>query len=604
MAMLVSRCLLLVLLPLPAVAPLPPVFMDYPVVRLPAGSYKGERLTASGGRGTAYLRLRGVPYAEQPLGALRWQPPRPLAPMPEGKVADATAFGPDCVNAPWTTRITSIHFASMDEACLFLNIWAAEQYVEKRPVMLWIHGGSFTSGGSSMYPGDGLLALRDDVILVTVNYRLSAFGFLGGAAVARASQDSSAGNFGLQDTRQALRWVQANIGALGGDASRVTIFGESAGASLVAVHLTAPRSAGLFSKAIMQSGAFDNYTVQKTPEANFATFASAAGCSVTKAGADAALACLRRRPLRSLFGDEASLLPALAAASAAGWPMPVVDGVELAAPPEVLAARGEVNQVAGVLLGTNLNEGRLLMPLQMPVPGAPATSRLEFIEWLRSQFSPAIVEEVLIRYPAWDYGDSYWSAAARVFTDSQYLCPTRRSAQWLLQSGRVPPESVYVYQLRYEPSIYSVYGKLVYWWEWCHTLWFCANSSVPIGVGHAADVLLLFPYKKILNQTDSAMSLQMVNWWSRFAVSANPNADEPLNSTAQWLPFAARNETLLLQPEPKLAFGLRGDICDFWDAEHPVPYSALAAGTARAARAASAVRPVAVRQNLFEEVLV
>jgi len=201
----------------------------------------------------------------------------------------------------------------MAEECLFLNVFAPLLPSPKGaavggdhptaatsiPIMLWIHGGSFAYGDSAGYDGDPVLQLRRDVIIVTVNYRVGALGFLGGAAVQRTTTDGSAGNFGLQDTREALKWVHRNIKAFGGDPSRITIYGESAGASLVACHLVAPRSAGLFRAAIMQSGAFDNYTVQTSAEASFDTFAKQANCST--GSSTEALQCLRTRPLPMLL---------------------------------------------------------------------------------------------------------------------------------------------------------------------------------------------------------------------------------------------------------------------------------------------------------------
>ena len=184
-------------------------------------------------------------------------------------------------------------------------------------------------------------------MLVTVNYRLGALGWLGGAAVAADSTDGSAGNFGLQDSREALRWVARNAAAFGGDAARVAICGESAGASMVETHLAAPRSARLFSRAILQSGAFDNYTTQADPELGFAVLAARAGCPTGGAG----LACLRALPLRAPPGKP-QLMAALANTSAAGYFGPVVDGVELMEPPEVSAATGRLNPVRGVLLGS------------------------------------------------------------------------------------------------------------------------------------------------------------------------------------------------------------------------------------------------------------
>lgn len=220
--------------------------------------------------------------------------------------------------------------------------------------MFWMHGGSFTFGGTSNYHGNPMFVHRRDVVLVTANYRLGALGWMGGAAVARQNAGGSSGNFGLQDTRAAMQWVQRNIGAFGGDPDRVTIFGESAGASLVETHLVAPKSDGLFHRGIMQSGPFDNYTVQLDPELGFSYFASAANC--TGADDDAILACLKGKPIWSVNAhDGRGLIAAIGNSSQAGLYSPVVDRVELTATPEVLAQAGKLNpSVTAVMVGTNL----------------------------------------------------------------------------------------------------------------------------------------------------------------------------------------------------------------------------------------------------------
>ena len=191
----------------------------------------------------SYIRIRGIQYAEHPVGKLRFQPP-----IERGSwkgVADGTRFGHDCPNLPWLSRLLSLGLDRMGEACLYLNIYAPARPTNgtKLPVLFWLYGGSFVSGGSSVYPADEWMRSRQDVIVVTHNYRLGALGFLGGPAVGAASADRSSGNFGLQDSRAALRWVRRNIGALNGDAERITIFGESAGSSMVACLLVMPKNA-------------------------------------------------------------------------------------------------------------------------------------------------------------------------------------------------------------------------------------------------------------------------------------------------------------------------------------------------------------------------
>ena len=335
-------------------------------------------------------------------------------------------------------------------------------------------------------------------MLVTINYRLGALGWLGGAAVAADSADGSAGNFGLQDSREALRWVARNAAAFGGDAARVAICGESAGASMVETHLAAPRSARLFSRAILQSGAFDNYTTQADPELGFAALAAHAGCPAGGAG----LRCLRALPLRAPPG-EPELMAALANTSAAGYFGPVVDGVELIEPPEVSAATGRLNPVRGVLLGSTADEGRLLMPSTMPIANAPFSTAADLRAWFRANFpgpDPAALDAL---YAADAAADGPWGAAANAYTDGQYLCPTARSARWLAAAGVA---EVYTYRLEYAPQMYGTLGELAYWQVWCRDYARCANATArSVRVGHGADVPLLF-HDARLNATDRVVA--------------------------------------------------------------------------------------------------
>ena len=247
---------------------------DSPVIVTPDGALKTQRVVPVPAKqdaeeGAGWIRARGIQYAQHPVGLLRWQPP-----VPRGAwygTLDATQFGANCVQAPLLSQLQGIGRGHMSEGCLFLNVWAPAtggggRGIGARPasnpsaavglaVLVWVHGGSFTMGGSSTFSGDGIFLHRRDVVLVTINYRLGAFGWLAGPHVQANTTDGSKGNFGLQDVQEALRWVRRNIRAFGGDPSRVTVAGESAGASIVETLLAAPTANGLFERAIMQSGA-------------------------------------------------------------------------------------------------------------------------------------------------------------------------------------------------------------------------------------------------------------------------------------------------------------------------------------------------------------
>ena len=200
--------------------------------------------------------FKGIPFAAAPIGALRWQAPRPAAPW-EG-TRDATRFGPACLQG---SIFGDIAFTDTSEDCLSLNIWTPATTpvtidTQRLPVMVWIHGGGFQAGAGAEPRHDGEAFARKGVLLVTFNYRLGVFGFLAHPGLTKESGHSASGNYGLLDQIAALRWVQANIAAFGGDPGNVTIFGESAGSLSVSALMASPLARGLFHKAIGESGAF------------------------------------------------------------------------------------------------------------------------------------------------------------------------------------------------------------------------------------------------------------------------------------------------------------------------------------------------------------
>ena len=214
-------------------------------VQLQEGLIQGSPRDANG-----ILAFKGIPYAQPPVGDLRWRSPRPATPW-QGAI-NATQFGYTC----WTSDLTEEPaFTPLSEDCLTLNIWTgAVSSTEKRPVMVWIYGGGFQFGGTAtpVYNGENFAKLG--VVLVTVNYRLGVFGFL--AHPELDLEGSFSGNFGLQDQLFALKWVRANIAAFGGDPEDITLFGESAGAMSMGLLMSSPLAAGLFQKTILESGAY------------------------------------------------------------------------------------------------------------------------------------------------------------------------------------------------------------------------------------------------------------------------------------------------------------------------------------------------------------
>jgi para-nitrobenzyl esterase len=195
------------------------------------------------------LSFKGIPYASPPVGNLRWTSPTP--PAKWKTTLDATKFGYSC----WNNLIGGPAYSPYNEDCLTLNVWTgASETTEKRPVLVWIYGGGFQFGTTAKPLYDGSALAQEGVILVSFNYRLGVFGFLGLEELDNEGHQS--GDFGLQDQLAALRWVQSNIAAFGGDPDNVTIFGESAGSHSVGILMASPLSHNLFHKAIMESGAW------------------------------------------------------------------------------------------------------------------------------------------------------------------------------------------------------------------------------------------------------------------------------------------------------------------------------------------------------------
>ncbi|WP_207669850.1 carboxylesterase/lipase family protein [Thermaerobacter sp. FW80] len=295
---------------------------------------------------------KGIPFARPPVGELRFRPPEP--PQPWSGVRDATRFGPASVQPDdrLISNLTGGATLPQDEDCLYLNIWSPSPE-GRRPVMVWIHGGAYLTGAGSIPWYDGTSFAREGgVVLVTVNYRLGALGFLY-LEEAFGPDFAGSGNLGILDQIAALRWVKENIAAFGGDPDQVTIFGESAGAGSVGVLLAAPGARGLFRRAILQSGS------------------GGLGVRTRESAARVAARVLRHAGVEP--GDRRALLdlPARAwveavAALGPGLPLgPVVDGHVLPEHPLNALARGAARDVA-VLTGVTKDEYNLFA-LQDPV---------------------------------------------------------------------------------------------------------------------------------------------------------------------------------------------------------------------------------------------
>lgn len=368
--------------------------------------------TASGpltGKVEGGLNLfQGIPFAAAPVGDLRFRPPQPVTPWTAPR--NAAEFGPQC------TQIVIGLFSDTDnggsvtgqEDCLYLNVYApASPSPAPRPVMVWIHGGSFTSGAGSLYDAR-LFAQKHGVVVVTINYRLGPMGFLALEGLS-AENDGASGNYGIQDQQFALRWVQQNIAAFGGDPRQVTLAGESAGGHSVCTHLASPASAGLFQKAIIQSGLCGspgNTVTQAQAEKRNAAFAARLGCRTD------VVACLRRADPIKL---TKTAVPGVRVLSNLVW-APISGNPTLPRPLLESFESGQFNRVP-VMNGSNHDEGRLFVGLATP-NGRPISLPLY---WGAAGLLTGVknVSRVLNAYPG---RESTALAFSAMFTDAVFSC--------------------------------------------------------------------------------------------------------------------------------------------------------------------------------------
>ena len=317
-------------------------------VKTDAGSVRG--VVAQG-----IESFKGVPFAAPPVGELRWRAPQPVKPW--SGVRMANAYSSDCMQVPFPSDAAPLG-TKPSEDCLYLNVWrpAGTHTGDKLPVMFWIYGGGFVNGGSSPEVYDGSKFAAKGVVFVSANYRLGRFGFFAFPELTRENPDGMLGNYGFMDQIAALQWVQRNIAAFGGDASNVTVLGESAGGFSVHMLLTSPLSKGLFTKAIIESGGgrtnlggerYVSTTLPNGPvsaESIGLEFARSVG--ITGNG-KAALEALRKLPAEAVRGNLN-----MATMSQPGYAGPMIDGRIVVADPQTVYLSGAGWHVP-LLIGTN-----------------------------------------------------------------------------------------------------------------------------------------------------------------------------------------------------------------------------------------------------------
>jgi len=305
----------------------------------------------AGSRGDGIDVFRGIPFAAPPVGALRFAPPRP--PEPWAGVRECKDYGGSAPQPPILLPLPGMDVGRQDEDCLYLNVWTPAADGARRPVMVWIHGGGFVigSGAQSIYRGDRL-ARRGDVVVVTINYRLGALGFLHLADLGPGFEDA-AGNCGIRDQVAALEWVRDHIEAFGGDPGNVTIFGESAGGMSVGTLLGTPTARGLFRRAIPQSGAAHNLHDRATASRVTKGLLETLGVAASEAPR-----VLREIPVEKLRDAQSQTSLALGTGLGLLPFQPVLDGDLLPAAP-LEAVRGGLASGVDLLVGTTRDEWKL-----------------------------------------------------------------------------------------------------------------------------------------------------------------------------------------------------------------------------------------------------
>ncbi|XP_071950761.1 cholinesterase-like [Antedon mediterranea] len=536
------------------------VFSQSPQVSTTLGVIAGETINF---KEDSYLKVnknidvyKGIPFAEPPVGEYRFEKPRPKEPW-DGTL-DATEYGSLCLQS------ASQYVNIGKDDCLYLNIFSPQTKPQNAAVMVFIHGGGFTTGTASTDYYSGVsLAATGDVIVVTINYRLNLFGFL------TTDDEDYPGNIGLFDQQEALKWVNTHIGAFGGNPSRVTIFGESAGSASVDYHLLSKGSWTYFSQAILESG------TAQSPWANIEREVAAevtidigkkVGCEYTES--KAFVSCMKGIDAGAILNASVGMTSV---------PLPVVDGLFLEDSPEVLIKNGEFKRNTTIIVGTNKDEGTYLLFFN-PVyftPFTPTITKAEFLQLIPTTvlvepMNPLIVDSIYFEYTNWSSADNpdadYFDSAVQLGTDAQFLCPSDVVERTHSTAGN----NVYVYLMTHVPTV-SVFFP--YGFDW-------------LGAGHGEELQFVFGSSFVNSSVyqieqpsdaDRHVSVEFLRYWTNFAKTGDPN------SRGSETPDPSFDKDLVNWPKytiPELQYldintmsysdqAYRADKCAFWNSYQP-----------------------------------
>ena len=455
--------------------------------------------------------FRGIPYAQPPMGELRWKPPQPVKPW-KG-IRPALVSGPSAPQTPSTMGgITEEDW--QDEDCLYLNVWTpAKSEAEALPVMVWIHGGGFQIGSNSLPLYNCEKLARKGVVVVSVNYRLNYFGQFAHPWLTEESENKASGNYGLMDQILALKWVQSNIRRFGGDPNRVTLFGESAGSRSVTLLVASPLAKGLFHRGICQSGAIrDVSTPREIREKQGTSFAEKMGAPSLQA-------------LRAATWDDFK--------KSGPWDSnPIIDGWVIPDDPADLYAKGRINKIP-LIIGINADEAMIFL----------VRSSIDTMEKYKAYVKQTYGDQ------AQKILDAYSDIAQRdvrdainhIRTDSTMLLTAIEQARWLEKTGT----PVYFYFFTRTPP--TTLGKLAK----AHH-----GAEIPYMMGTMGE-----RWGKA-EQADRDLSEAMMRYWTRFAASGDPN-DQGL---PPWPRYTGKTDAYLeLGSEIKAGSALRQDRLRLWE---------------------------------------
>src|ERR1700733_1548511 len=462
-------------------------------VRLDTGMVSGTTTASPDVRA-----FKGVPYAAPPVGDLRWRAPKPAAHWEGTRKADE--FGPVCMQGGGQ---------KMSEDCLYLNVWTgAKAASEKRPVMLWIYGGGYTSGSGSQPMYDGEALAKKGAVVLTINYRLGAFGFFSHPELTKESDRRGAANFGVMDSIAALQWVQHNIARFGGDPKQVTIFGESAGAGMVANLMTIPSAKGLFVRALGESSAWS--TAKIAPLSTLAD-AEVEGVKLADGVGAKSLAELRAKPAEAIQ-------------KAGRGSGPVVDGWLIPEDPGKVFAAGKQIDVP-VLTGSNRDESF----------GGNPKSAAEFVEQARKRFGD-LADAFLNLYPA---GSDEQARESAFYSGRDEMAFVMRN--WARLAAKPGKSKAFVYYFTEQPP------RL-------------ANARGPFAPGphgsatHVSEILYAFGHldeSRPWTDGDRQVGGGMWAYWVNFARTGDPNGKGPNGiKVDKWPVYDGTNQSVMVFGNP------------------------------------------------------